>query len=176
VGRTQRLERLTSGGRRVRPGVPIRVRASFSLCLSFSCHLVAQPMGFSSSEWPSIIIAFTKDKDAVRAGLTWWINNGMVEGHVTKLKLIKRQGYVWSGGLSTARENASFMRSRKNKPSKSGCLCSKDDQRCCASLKKSLGMVWEAVAAEVAWLFSCSIRLTYRSAICLRLHSLATSC
>lgn len=34
-----------------------------------------------------------KDKDAVRAGLTWWINNGMVEGHVTKLKLIKRQGY-----------------------------------------------------------------------------------
>jgi transposase len=34
-----------------------------------------------------------KDKDAVRAGLTWWINHGMVEGHVTKLKLIKRQGY-----------------------------------------------------------------------------------
>ena len=34
-----------------------------------------------------------KDKEAVRAGLTWWINNGMVEGHVTKLKLIKRQGY-----------------------------------------------------------------------------------
>ncbi len=28
-----------------------------------------------------------------RAGLTWWINNGMVEGQVTKLKLIKRQGY-----------------------------------------------------------------------------------
>ena len=34
-----------------------------------------------------------KDKDAVRAGLTWSINNGMVEGYVTKLKLIKRQGY-----------------------------------------------------------------------------------
>jgi transposase len=34
-----------------------------------------------------------KDKDAGRAGLTWWITNGMVEGHVTKLKLIKRQGY-----------------------------------------------------------------------------------
>ena len=33
-----------------------------------------------------------KDKEAVRAGLTWWINNGVVEGHVTKLKLIKRQG------------------------------------------------------------------------------------
>jgi transposase len=38
-----------------------------------------------------------KDKDAVRAGLTWWINNGMVEGHVTKLKLIKRQGYGRAG-------------------------------------------------------------------------------
>lgn len=38
-----------------------------------------------------------KDKDAVRAGLTWWINNGMVEGHVTKLKLIKRQGYGKAG-------------------------------------------------------------------------------
>lgn len=34
-----------------------------------------------------------KDKDAVRTGQTWSINNGMVEGHVTKLKLIKRQGY-----------------------------------------------------------------------------------
>ncbi len=38
-----------------------------------------------------------KDKDAVRAGLTWRINNGMVEGHVTKLKLIKRQGYGRAG-------------------------------------------------------------------------------
>ena len=38
-----------------------------------------------------------KDKDAVRAGLTWSINNGMVEGHVTKLKLIKRQGYGKAG-------------------------------------------------------------------------------
>jgi transposase len=34
-----------------------------------------------------------KDKEAVKAGLTWPINNGMVEGHVTKLKLIKRQMY-----------------------------------------------------------------------------------
>jgi transposase len=38
-----------------------------------------------------------KDKDAVRAGLTWSINNGMVEGHVTKLKLIKRQMYGKAG-------------------------------------------------------------------------------
>ena len=38
-----------------------------------------------------------KDKDAVRAGLTWSWSNGMVEGHVTKLKLIKRQGYGRAG-------------------------------------------------------------------------------
>ena len=38
-----------------------------------------------------------KDKAAVRAGLTWPINNGMVEGHVTKLKLIKRQMYGRAG-------------------------------------------------------------------------------
>ncbi|HLZ62559.1 MAG TPA: transposase [Ktedonosporobacter sp.] len=38
-----------------------------------------------------------KDKEAVRAGLCWWINNGVVEGHVTKLKLIKRQGYGQAG-------------------------------------------------------------------------------
>jgi transposase len=38
-----------------------------------------------------------KDKAAVKAGLTWSINNGMVEGHVTKLKLIKRQGYGRAG-------------------------------------------------------------------------------
>lgn len=36
-------------------------------------------------------------KEAVRAGLTWWINNGLVEWHVTKLKLIKRQGYGQAG-------------------------------------------------------------------------------
>jgi transposase len=34
------------------------------------------------------------DKAAVRAGLTWSINNGQVEGQVTKLKLIKRQMYA----------------------------------------------------------------------------------
>jgi len=33
-----------------------------------------------------------RDKAAVQAGLTWQINNAMIEGHVTKLKLIKRQG------------------------------------------------------------------------------------
>jgi transposase len=36
-------------------------------------------------------------REAVKAGLTWSINNGMVEGHVTKLKLIKSQGYGRAG-------------------------------------------------------------------------------
>lgn len=48
-------------------------------------------------ELQSFAAGIEKDKDAVRSGLTWWINNGMVEGHVTKLKLIKRQGYGKAG-------------------------------------------------------------------------------
>ena len=44
-------------------------------------------------ELQSFAAGVEKDKDAVKAGLTWPVNNGMVEGHVTKLKLIKRQGY-----------------------------------------------------------------------------------
>src|SRR5207253_11341576 len=59
-------------------------------------HLNAWLARVQSSELPelqSFGASIEKDKDAVRAGLTWWINNGMVEGHVTKLKLIKRQGY-----------------------------------------------------------------------------------
>jgi len=48
-------------------------------------------------ELQSFAAGIEKDKDAVRAGLTWWINNGIVEGHVTKLKLIKRQGYGRAG-------------------------------------------------------------------------------
>ena len=48
-------------------------------------------------ELQSFAAGVEKDKEAVRAGLTWWINNGMVEGHVTKLKLIKRQSYGQAG-------------------------------------------------------------------------------
>jgi transposase len=44
-------------------------------------------------ELQSFAAGVEKDKEAVRNGLSWPINNGMVEGHVTKLKLIKRQGY-----------------------------------------------------------------------------------
>lgn len=49
------------------------------------------------SELQSFASGIEKDKDAVRAGLIWSINNGMVEGHVNKLKLIKRQGYGRAG-------------------------------------------------------------------------------
>ena len=59
-------------------------------------HLDAWLARVPSSQLPELQpfgASIEKDKDAVRAGLTWWINNGMVEGHVTKLKLIKRQGY-----------------------------------------------------------------------------------
>jgi transposase len=48
-------------------------------------------------ELQSFAAGIEKDKDAVKNGLTWWINNGMVEGQVTKLKLIKRQGYGKAG-------------------------------------------------------------------------------
>lgn len=48
-------------------------------------------------ELRSFAAGVEKDKEAVRAGLTWWINNGMVEGHVTKLKLIKRSMYGRAG-------------------------------------------------------------------------------
>ena len=49
------------------------------------------------AELQSFASGIEKDKDAVRAGLTWSINNGTVEGHVTKLKLIKRQMYGKAG-------------------------------------------------------------------------------
>lgn len=48
-------------------------------------------------ELQSFAAGVKKDKDAVQAGLTWWINNGVVEGSVTKLKLIKRLGYGRAG-------------------------------------------------------------------------------
>jgi transposase len=54
---------------------------------------LAQVQNSQLPELQSFAAGIEKDKNAVRAGLTWWINNGMAEGHVTKLKLIKRQGY-----------------------------------------------------------------------------------
>jgi len=48
-------------------------------------------------ELQSFASGIEKDKAAVKAGLTWSINNGIVEGHVTKLKLMKRQMYGKAG-------------------------------------------------------------------------------
>ncbi len=58
---------------------------------------LAQTESSNLPELQSFAAGIQKDKDAVRAGLTWWISNGMVEGHVNKLKLIKRQGYGKAG-------------------------------------------------------------------------------
>lgn len=58
---------------------------------------LAQVQSSNLPELQSFAAGVEKDKEAVRAGLTWWINNGVVEGHVTKLKLIKRQGYGRAG-------------------------------------------------------------------------------
>ncbi len=48
-------------------------------------------------ELQSFAAGVEKDKHAVKAGLTWSINNGQVEGQVTKLKLIKRTMYGKAG-------------------------------------------------------------------------------
>jgi transposase len=58
---------------------------------------LAQVQSSELPELQSFATGIEKDKEAVRAGLTWWISNGMVEGHVTKLKLIKRQGFGKAG-------------------------------------------------------------------------------
>ena len=68
-------------------------------------------------ELQSFAMGVKKDKDAVKAGLTWWINNGMGDRTRDQAQIDQKTG-LWSGGLSTARENVSFMRCRKNKPSK----------------------------------------------------------
>jgi len=48
-------------------------------------------------ELQSFAAGVEKDKEAVKAGLTWAINNAQVEGQVTKLKLIKRTMYGRAG-------------------------------------------------------------------------------
>ena len=58
---------------------------------------LAQVQSSNLPKLQSFAAGIEKDKEAVRAGLIWWINNGMVEGHVIKLKLIKRQGYGKAG-------------------------------------------------------------------------------
>jgi transposase len=48
-------------------------------------------------ELQSFAAGVEKDKAAVKAGLIWPVNNGQVEGQVTKLKLIKRTMYGRAG-------------------------------------------------------------------------------
>ncbi len=48
-------------------------------------------------ELQSFANGIEKDKAPVQAGLTWFINNGQVEGHVNKLKLLKRTMYGRAG-------------------------------------------------------------------------------
>lgn len=48
-------------------------------------------------EIQSFAYGVERDKAAMKAGLTWSINNGQAEGQVTKLKLIKRQIYGKAG-------------------------------------------------------------------------------
>lgn len=52
-----------------------------------------QVEGSELAELQPFAAGIERDKAAVKAGLTWPINNGRVEGQVTKLKLIKRQMY-----------------------------------------------------------------------------------
>jgi transposase len=44
-------------------------------------------------ELRSFVAGIERDKEAVKAGLTLPTSNGIVEGKVHKLKLIKRMGY-----------------------------------------------------------------------------------
>jgi transposase len=48
-------------------------------------------------ELQSFVLGVERDKAAVVAGLTLPQNNGIVEGKVNKLKLIKRMGYGRAG-------------------------------------------------------------------------------
>jgi transposase len=63
-------------------------------------HLDAWLAQATSSKLPelqSFAAGIEQDQDAVRNGLIWSTNNGMVEGFVTKLKLIKRTMYGRAG-------------------------------------------------------------------------------
>jgi transposase len=55
---------------------------------------LAQVNQSSIPELQSFAAGVEKDKEAVRAGLTWWINNGPVEAQVNCLKLQKRLMFV----------------------------------------------------------------------------------
>ena len=83
-------------------------RASYPLVQEFR-QILHQRQGGKLDEWlgkarasqlpelPSFVAGVERDKAAVVAGLTLPWSNGLVEGKVTKLKLIKRMGYGRAG-------------------------------------------------------------------------------
>jgi transposase len=64
-----------------------------------------------------------RDKDAVQAGLTLTINNGQVEGQVTRIKLIKRMMYGKAGFARLASTRSSSHLSSTTLP----CFCGRND-------------------------------------------------
>ncbi len=58
---------------------------------------VTQVQESQLSELHSFAHGVEQDKTAVQAGLTLPINNGQVEGHVTRVKLVKRMMYGKAG-------------------------------------------------------------------------------
>jgi transposase len=54
---------------------------------------LAKAVASQVPEFQSFVLGIERDKAAVQAGLTRPENNGIVEGKVNKLKLIKRMGY-----------------------------------------------------------------------------------
>src|SRR5260370_9221155 len=72
----------------------------FLLCsIPLLAHHYNRFMRFCTAEGDSLPMISTQISRSTAVSLlewsrlSWWINNGMVEGHITKLKLIKRQGY-----------------------------------------------------------------------------------
>lgn len=58
---------------------------------------LAQAQESQIPEFRSFVTGVERDKAAVKAGLTLPHSNGIVEGKVNKLKLIKRMGYGRAG-------------------------------------------------------------------------------
>lgn len=54
---------------------------------------LAKAVASQIPEFQSFVLGIERDKAAVQAGLTRPESNGIVEGKVNKLKLIKRMGY-----------------------------------------------------------------------------------
>ncbi|GHO97524.1 hypothetical protein KSF_075720 [Reticulibacter mediterranei] len=73
---------------------------------------LAKSVASQIPEFQNFVLGIGRDKAAVQAGLTRPESNGIVEGKVNKLKLIKRMSYG-QAGFPTARTNASSMPCRR---------------------------------------------------------------